>query len=224
MAKSDSAYTIAQFLTRQKRFNWENMRPIYHGKEMYAQEKTVVIDECSMLTLDDFYAIFKALDMAHVERIILVGDPFQLPPIGAGRPFADLCAHLQNCKGSHEESDVQLGGALAELSAVVRQTTKSNSTEPSDTLMLAAWYSGKKPEKNADEIFCKIALGLPLNDLRVESGRHQPNLKIKSKRSSLKNWSLKMKQITTTSIGWRLDMKVANFHCLNPMWLKIFRF
>lgn len=182
MAKSDSAFTIAQFLTRQKRFNWETMRPLFDGKETYAQEKTVVIDECSMLTMEDFFAVFKVLDLAHVERIILVGDPFQLPPIGAGRPFADLCAHLQICKVSTEEGKSQLGQALAELSAVVRQNTTLDTTESSDTLMLAAWFSGKKPEKNADQIFEKIALGKNLNDLRVECWADPADLEQKIKK------------------------------------------
>ncbi len=169
MAKSESAFTIAQFLNKQKRFNWETMRPMFFGKETYAQERTVVIDECSMLTEEDFFAVFKALDMANVERIILVGDPYQLPPIGAGRPFADLCAHLQECRESKKPEKVELGAALAELSVVVRQATLENTAEFSDTLTLASWFSGKKPEKNADEIFEKISLGKKLNDLRIET-------------------------------------------------------
>ena len=60
------------------------------------KEKTVVIDESSMLTMDDLYAVLVALDLAHVQRLILVGDPNQLPPIGIGRPFADLVAFLDD--------------------------------------------------------------------------------------------------------------------------------
>ena len=47
-----------------------------------------------MLTMDDLYAVLRALDLGHVERLILVGDPNQLPPIGVGRPFADLVGVL----------------------------------------------------------------------------------------------------------------------------------
>lgn len=43
-----------------------------------------------MLTMDDLVAVLEALDLAHVQRLILVGDPDQLPPIGVGCPFADL--------------------------------------------------------------------------------------------------------------------------------------
>ena len=47
-----------------------------------------------MLTMDSLYAVLQALDLGHVERVILVGDPNQLPPIGVGRPFADLIGVL----------------------------------------------------------------------------------------------------------------------------------
>lgn len=44
--------------------------------------------------MDDLYAVLLALDLGHVERLILVDDPNQLPPIGVGRPFADLLGVL----------------------------------------------------------------------------------------------------------------------------------
>lgn len=40
----------------------------------------------------------KALDLKNINRIILIGDPFQLPPIGPGRPFADLFNYLRIIK------------------------------------------------------------------------------------------------------------------------------
>jgi len=163
MAKSDSAFTIAQFLTRQKRFDWIHMRPIFHGKETYKGEKTVVIDECSMLTCEDFYAVLKALDLSHVQRIILVGDPFQLPPIGPGKPFADLCNYLEKVAKADPEQKIA-AEALARLEVVVRTAT----TGLSDTLTLASWFSGIKPPKNADEVFSKIENNQLLTDLRVE--------------------------------------------------------
>ena len=50
-----------------------------------------------MLTEEMFGALMQALKAA--KRIIFVGDPNQLPPIGAGRPFVDLVGLLkQNLK------------------------------------------------------------------------------------------------------------------------------
>ena len=89
-----TAMTVAQFLYQLGRYDGPRQRPLFEGNEQYRKERTVVIDECSMLTLDDLAAVLFALDLAHVERLILVGDPNQLPPIGVGRPFADLVEHL----------------------------------------------------------------------------------------------------------------------------------
>jgi hypothetical protein len=157
MANSE-AFTIAQFLTKQKRFDWERMKPRFKGKNKYQAEQNVIIDECSMLTVEDFYAVLNAIDLAHVKRIILVGDPFQLPPIGAGRPFADLCHHLEN---TEKEDELSGRDALARLEVIVRTRTNGDS----DTLTLASWFSGIKPLKNADEIFDKISDNKKLNDL-----------------------------------------------------------
>lgn len=158
------AYTIAQFLTKQKRFDWSRMKSIFYGKEQYRAEKTLIIDECSMLTEDDFYALFQSLDMLHLDRIILVGDPFQLPPIGAGRPFADLCAYLEGPFKPNENVRIKASEALAKLEVVVR--TKSGNE--SDTLKLASWFAGRKNSKNCDEIFEKIGDNSKLNDLQIE--------------------------------------------------------
>lgn len=51
---------------------------------------TLVLDETSMLDLELAAALFRAVDWQHIRRLILVGDPGQLPPIGRGRVFADL--------------------------------------------------------------------------------------------------------------------------------------
>jgi hypothetical protein len=159
-----TAYTIAQFLTKQKRFDWSRMKPIFYGKTSYKAEKTLIIDECSMLTEWDLYALFQAFDTLHLERIILVGDPFQLPPIGAGRPFADLCAYLEGPFKPDETERINASEAHGKLEVVVR--TK-NGTE-SDTLKLASWFAGRKNMKNSDEIFEKIGDNGKLNDLQIE--------------------------------------------------------
>ena len=130
MAKS-GAYTIAQFLTKLGRFDWIRMKPKFDGKNKYTAEKIVIVDECSMLTIEDFFALFNALDLSHVKRIILVGDPSQLPPIGPGKPFAELCSYLNNIEKSDE--DFSAKDALAKLDVIVRSRTDGES----DTLTLA---------------------------------------------------------------------------------------
>src|SRR5690606_20153667 len=110
-------------------------RPRFHGKEKYRKERTVVIDECSMLTMDDLAAVLDALDLAHVQRLILVGDPNQLPPIGVGRPFADLTSYLETTD-ARSDTSLALGEALARLTVEVRAVAGAD--QASDTLRLAS--------------------------------------------------------------------------------------
>ena len=86
--KSFDAMNVAQFLVRSKRFNWEDMRYCLSKADYRDVPETVIIDEASMLTEEMFGALMEALKVA--KRIIFVGDPNQLPPIGSGRPFVDL--------------------------------------------------------------------------------------------------------------------------------------
>ena len=156
---SQPAMTVAQFLYQLQRYDGARQRPLFEGKEKYRAEKTVVIDECSMLTLDDIFALLMGLDLAHVQRIILVGDPNQLPPIGVGRPFADLVAHLD--QAAQEKRG--LGGALARLSVELRTSAGG----PSDTLRLASWYTREPQPPDADKVLSDLELGGALNDLTV---------------------------------------------------------
>lgn len=87
------AMNVAQFLVRSKRFNWNDMRYQLSDFNFRDVPETVIIDESSMLTEDMFGALMQALKAA--KRIIFVGDPNQLPPIGSGRPFVDLVMLLR---------------------------------------------------------------------------------------------------------------------------------
>ncbi|MEK0325651.1 MAG: AAA family ATPase [Nitrosopumilus sp.] len=48
----------------------------------------IVVDETSMVDIILFYRLLNAL--SHNCKLILVGDPYQLPPVGPGAPFRDL--------------------------------------------------------------------------------------------------------------------------------------
>ena len=156
---SQTAMTVAQFLYHLGRYDGSRQRPLFEGKELYRKEKTVVIDECSMLTLDDLVAVLLALDLAHVQRILLVGDPNQLPPIGVGRPFADLVAWLDSARERTEPA----AGALARLTIELRTAAGG----PSDTLRLASWYTREQQPIDADRVLSDLELGNPFNDLSI---------------------------------------------------------
>lgn len=162
-ATNAEAMTVAQFLYHLHRYDGHRQRPLFGQGETYKKAKTVVLDEASMLTMDYFAAVLEALDLTTVERIILVGDPNQLPPIGAGRPFADFVAHLEKCGRSDHDEDKFLASALARLTVEVR--TKAGA--PSDTLRLASWFIQGNPRGEAEPILGEVAQGNAFNDLEV---------------------------------------------------------
>ena len=155
----DPSMTVAQFLYQQNRYDAARQRPLFEGKELYAKERTVVIDESSMLTMDDLYAVLCALDLAHVQRLILVGDPNQLPPIGIGRPLADLVAFLDEAVQESKEE----GKALARLSVEVRTSAGA----PSDSLRLASWFTREPQPVDADRVLSDLESDRSFNDLEV---------------------------------------------------------
>ena len=161
-ATTAEAMTVAQFLNRLGRYDGARQRPRFTGGEKYRQEKTVVIDECSMLTMDDIAAVLEALDLAHVQRVILVGDPNQLPPIGVGRPFADLVSYLESTPENAVDG-TPLGDALARLRVEVRTATDTD--EASDTLRLASWFTREAQPVDADRVLSDLELGSSFNDL-----------------------------------------------------------
>jgi hypothetical protein len=157
------AMTVAQFLFAQKRYDGAHQRPLLEGADTYRKQKTVVIDECSMLTMVDLVAVLNALDLGHVQRVILVGDPNQLPPIGVGRPFADLVAHLEK-RATMSQPELRFRSeALATLTVEVR----ARLTGPSDTLRLASWYAREAPAIDADRVLSDLELGETFNDLEI---------------------------------------------------------
>jgi hypothetical protein len=145
--RSLPAFTLAQFLLDKGRFDPDLMR-YRRNKSMPPTPgwKTVIIDEASMLTEDMLAAVMDAV--SGYERLILVGDPAQLPPIGVGKPFIDLVNLLQ-----------EQGKGHALLTVRFRQEVISKGKEaetPSD-LLLADWFSGRGAEPAADEVFSDLS-------------------------------------------------------------------
>jgi exodeoxyribonuclease V alpha subunit len=61
-----------------------------HNREKPLPYKVVLLDEAGMVNTQIFYRL--ALAISEETLFILVGDPAQLPPIGAGNVFSDLLA------------------------------------------------------------------------------------------------------------------------------------
>ncbi len=138
------AQTIAQFLLPLDRY--DPLTGNYHLSDQpkIVSSKTVIIDESSMLTEEQFAAVLDALK--GVERLILVGDPRQLPPIGAGRPFLDVVRELQ--PRNVNSLFPRIGPGSAELTVRRRQKGQIR-----NDLLLADWFSGRSLDPGADEIW-----------------------------------------------------------------------
>ena len=78
---SVNAKTIDKFLNEQEDAKAQAATSIVHN---------LIIDEASMVDLPKFAKALRSIDKRHLKRLILVGDPNQLPPIGFGKPFADI--------------------------------------------------------------------------------------------------------------------------------------
>lgn len=145
------AKTIAQFLLKFGRYDGLTGRYFVScsNPKRSKEHKTVIIDECSMLTEEQLAAVFDAL--SNVERLILVGDPRQLPPIGSGRPFVDVVSFL--APADLEARFPRVAGSYAELTVSRRQKGAEARTD----LVLAHWFSGRPVEPGADEIWDQVA-------------------------------------------------------------------
>jgi ATP-dependent exoDNAse (exonuclease V) alpha subunit len=156
MKKQDVSFdakTVAQFLLPNKRYRGRTMR--YQISDIDAKDvpNTVIIDECSMLTEEMFGALMEAL-RKNAQRIILTGDPNQLPPIGAGRPFVDLVNHLK--KDISPALFPKTGKSYGELTITRRQRGKKTGELRMDT-ELAKWYTGANTESLNESAFEQLA-------------------------------------------------------------------
>jgi hypothetical protein len=139
-------YTIAQFLSPH-RYDGSTGRYRLSEQPTEAGAHTVIIDEASMLTEEMLAALIQALKGA--QRLLLIGDPRQLPPIGSGRPFVDIVKRL--APEGLTERFPRVGAGYAELTIRRRQAG-----EDREDLQLAEWFSGSPIAPGEDDVFEKV--------------------------------------------------------------------
>lgn len=142
------AKTIAQFLLASGRYNGRTgaYRVTGDAGSREGGYRTVVIDEASMLTEKQLAATLDAIETGKIARLVLVGDPRQLPPIGAGRPFVDVIRHLR------AQSPKSKAAAVVELRTVMRDNN-------GDARQLASWFSDEPPPHDAETIWERLRAG-----------------------------------------------------------------
>jgi hypothetical protein len=146
------AHTLASYLTPSGRYDADTGRYLVWGdakpRRSYA---LVVIDEASMLTEEMLAATLDAF--TGVRRLVLVGDPRQLPPIGAGRPFVDLVTKL---RPASFVDWIRVGPGYVELQVPRRQLPDGTRGTRHD-LALAAWFGDDSRGAAGDQIWADLA-------------------------------------------------------------------
>ncbi len=94
--KNYKAQTLFQYLFETNHCDYKTWRYYLSGKENIKKYGTIIVDESSMINEDMFGAFVEASKSTN--RIIFVGDPNQLPPIGAGKPFWALVDYIKKNK------------------------------------------------------------------------------------------------------------------------------
>lgn len=158
------ASTVHSFLTK---LGWLNPNMTFKrtGGKKEDKFQTYIIDEASMLDLELMATLFRAIKWESVQRLIFVGDPNQLPPIGTGKVFADLIDWMR--EGQSE--------SIAELQTNIRQMENRITDQGSGILALASLYVHQTPgvdhegqKAEAEQLLQKVQEGGDVDkDLRV---------------------------------------------------------
>ena len=177
-AAEREAKTVAQFLLGHGRYDETSQRYFPTGGPPPGV-RMVIVDEGSMLTEDQVAALLDALEPGC--RVIFVGDPQQLPPIGPGRPFVDLIRWLTSQPGKP---------GLAELK-IRRRQTDSKETRRNlelEDVQFAELFSGRELPAGEDEIIARIRGGEIMDRLqfiRFHSGAELQDLVQRTIKSEL---------------------------------------
>ena len=137
------ACTIHSFLAKRGWLN-ANLTIKRSGGEKEEGYNTYVIDEASMLDLELVAALFRAINWSTVQRIIFVGDPNQLPPIGRGKVFADI---IQWFTKNQPDSVGELTVNLRQMAN--RVTGQGTGILDLASIFIRAWDSAKKDEETS---------------------------------------------------------------------------
>ncbi len=97
---------------------------------------TLIVDECSMIDLLLFVTLMRSINWNSVQRLILVGDPNQLPPIGRGKVFNDIIEWMKTeCPENLGKLDINVrqlenkvnkkGNGILELAEIFIQENQS---------------------------------------------------------------------------------------------------
>jgi exodeoxyribonuclease V alpha subunit len=151
--------------------NWVFAR----GEEWPLDAELVVVDESSMLDVELAAALIEAC--ADGTRLLLVGDPAQLPSIGPGRVLADIidsgAIPVTELTTLYRQKD---GGTIAKLATAVRGGDLPTVDSPEhEVVVVTARGSGEAAHRVTQLVTDSIprALGIAAEDVQVVTPVHK---------------------------------------------------
>jgi exodeoxyribonuclease V alpha subunit len=145
------------------------------GEDWPLDADVVVVDETSMLDVELAAALLEAC--ADGTHLLLVGDPAQLPSIGAGRVLADLIdagtVPVTELTTLYRQAE---GGAIARLATAVRGGALPQVDSPErEVVVVPAVGSGEAAHRTVQLVTDSIprALGIPAADVQVVTPVHR---------------------------------------------------
>jgi exodeoxyribonuclease V alpha subunit len=145
------------------------------AKQTFLDSDLIIVDECSMI---DIKVFAKLLQSVHSNtRLILIGDPYQLPPVELGTPFYDMSRICLIPKVELKQSLRIEKTEIIELARSIAQgkCDEKPSSQPFDLSSFITWAKSICYEKNfsfleeafADQkILCSHNIG-PLGTLQI---------------------------------------------------------
>ena len=160
--------TLASFLRLSGRYD-EQRYLVLDEHATREDANLVVIDEASMLTEEMLAATLDAF--RSIKRLVFVGDPRQLPPIGPGRPFVNLVNEL---RPDDFAGPARVGPSYVEL-RVPRRQLPGDASGAAETvagqradLDLASWFADGDLSVDADQIWHELAANPDQGTVRYE--------------------------------------------------------
>lgn len=155
--------TVHSYLAKEGWLN-DNLTYRRQGGGRHGQG-TIIVDEASMLDLDLMATFVRAIDWRAVRRLILVGDPNQLPPIGRGRVFADTIEWLSNrpspCVANLRHNLRQLENEVAGNGTAILRLANLFIAQSADS-------NGEATTPDAEELLAQVHRGGDVDtDMRV---------------------------------------------------------
>lgn len=159
------SWTIDYILWKNGWANSQTGALLTEGGNLIASYKNVIIDECSMVDIDKLGVLFRAIPWNNIRRLILVGDPNQLPPIGVGKPFADIIEYVD------ESTEYKDNLGQLRVNCRVHQ-----SKQGSAMLCLASGYTRFGDDLGSEEILSSLNKNQSIGDLFLTYWKNEGDL------------------------------------------------